>query len=262
MTNTIVPAPATPFDQITTPAEAVQAFIKEVRQFGRYKRPHKIFDDFCEAAYCALAKSTTTDPVRQQTLEEQYMAVANSYVVKDDFRRMANLMVYAQIGLRNGGDDYLGRLAGELGALDGGVGQFFTPHDVSRLLMSMSAPDFQTAIRDHGHVACHEPAAGAGGMIIASADHCVDLGISLDDVWFDAWELVPDTFRMLFVQLTLRGVAAKVTCGNTLTGEFHEVAYTPAAFDFIAKRDRDGTRSMISKAADVYDALYADNKAA
>lgn len=234
----IVPAPAVPFDQIHTPADAVKAFVKEIGLFGKYRRPHKIFDDFCEATYCALAKTTATDPDRRQALEDQYMAVVDNYPNKDDFRRMANLVVYAQIGLQNGGDDLMGRLAGEMGALDGGVGQFFTPHDISTLMSLMNCPDYKELIAQHGHVACHEPAAGAGGMIVAMADQCVAQGCDLEDVWFDAWELVPDTFRMLFVQLTLRGVAAKVVCGNTLTKEVFEVAYTPAALAFIAKRNQ------------------------
>lgn len=213
--------------------DPVKAFVSLARDI-RGNKPSRVFDDWCEMGYCALAALTTEDPERLAALKSQNEEVAAKYT-PEHLAVMSLMMAVAHDALADGGDDYLGRVCGEMGALDGGVGQFFTPFDASRLVVAMTAPDVPAIIRRDGHFRAADPAAGSGGLLVAMADHAVAQGADLGDLFFEGVELVPATYHMLFVQMTLRGLAGRAVCGNSLTGEVKEHAYTPAARAFVRK---------------------------
>ena len=84
-----------------------------------------------------------------------------------------------------------------------------------------------------------DPAAGAGCMILAAADSVDEQGFSSSDCMsVQAIELNRTTFLMLYIQLALRGIAAEVIHGNSLTMEIFETAYTPAAIYFLGKHGK------------------------
>lgn len=214
---------------------AVKDFLRLLDGFDRSKRRCDVFADFCEMAYCAIAKRASPYGDQREALEQQYMQVVARYRNKDDVRKMPELLALATPVIGTGGLDFMGQVAGELGALDAGLGQFFTPYEVSHLIAAMNLGDAAEMIAARGFITIQEPAAGAGGMLVAAADALEAQGLSLNDAWMEAIELSRSTFHMLYVQLALRGIAGRVICGNALSCETFSSAFTPAAAHFVAR---------------------------
>ena len=239
-------------------ARDVTAFAKRMNDIDRSKRRTEVFRDFCEMAYLALAK-TTARPDRADQIEADYMACVARYRDKADVRKMRELLEIAVAAIAPGGRDFLGEVAGEIGALDAGLGQFFTPYDVSRLIAEMSLADAGAIIRERGFITLQEPAAGAGGMVIAAADAVERLGFDPRScLWFEATEINRGTFHMLHVQTAYRGLAGKNYHGNTLSLEVFSASVTPNAIPFLmqhgnphAPRPGDAPPPIVTEAAPI-----------
>lgn len=215
---------------------SVREFIKILKELDHSKHRDEVFRDFCELAYCALAKKACPWPDQREALEAQYMEVVGKYRNKDDVRRMPELLGIALMELSTGGCDFLGEIAGELGALEAKMGQFFTPYEVSRLMAEINLTGIEHKIEQQGFVTLQEPSAGAGGMLIAVADKIEGLGLNLEtSLWIEAVELSRSTFHMCYLQCAARGLSGRVFHGNTLTLETYGSALTAGAHVFLAK---------------------------
>ena len=215
---------------------AVKDFLRLLAKRDRSKRQTEVFADFCELAYCALAKKASPYPDQRDQLEAQYMQVVARYRDPDDVRAMPEMLALALTTISAGGIDFIGEVAGEIGALDAGLGQFFTPYEVSRLMAEMALNNVDELLGEKGFITLQEPAAGAGGMLLAAADVLEGRGIDIaSQVWIEAVELSRSTYHMLYVQASARGLAGRVICGNSLSLETYSSAYTAAAPVFIAK---------------------------
>lgn len=213
----------------------VSQFVKVLNGIDQSKSRTEVFADFCELSYCALAKAASPFTDQKDALEVQYMQVVGRYRDKDDVRKMPALLALALEAIHVGGMDFLGAVAGELGALDARLGQFFTPYHISRMMAEISLKDVVKTIEANGFVTVSEPAVGAGGMVIAVADVIEGLGFDpACHLWVEATELSRTTFYMGFIQINARGVAGKITCGNSLSLETFTSAYTAAAPVFIS----------------------------
>ncbi|MFV1761506.1 N-6 DNA methylase [Phaeobacter sp. A90a-4k] len=220
----------------TKNVDAVAGFVRRMADIDRSKGRGEVFRDFCEMAYCAIAKTTTGAQDRREALEAQYMSVVARYRNKDDVRVMPELFATATLALSTGGCDFFGSVAGELGVLDSNLGQFFTPYELSRLNAEMILGDSVKVIEENGFLTLCEPAAGAGGMVIAAADVLESKDLDpAEQLWVEAVELSRSTFHMCYVQIALRGVAGLVIHGNSLSLEVFERALTPAARLFLAR---------------------------
>ncbi len=214
-------------------------FIKILENIDRSKSRQENFRNFCEMAYCAIAKKTQINEKKANVLEERYMEIVGTYSDKDDVRKMPELLTWATLAISEGGCDFLGEIAGEIEALDKQSGQFFTPYHVSKMMAQIQMPDIGGWIKKNGFFSLSDPAAGAGCMILAVADMVEELGYDLMEAMsVQAIELNRTTYHMLFIQLALRGVAAEVIHGNSLTLETYETAHTPAAIYFYGKHGR------------------------
>lgn len=211
-------------------------FLRILRGIDRSKRTTEVFRDFCEMAFCAIAKTTAPTKERAETLEGEYMRAVARYRNPDDVRQMPALLGLAAMALQEGGCDFLGEVAGEIGALDSGLGQFFTPYDISRLSASVIMSDAKNLMQKKKFLTLQEPAAGAGGMLIAAADNLAEMGLDVSRrLWIDATELNGPTYQMCFVQASLRGLAGTIRHGNSLTLEVFDHAHTPAAMLFLSE---------------------------
>jgi len=130
-------------------ASSVKEFVRLLNDIDRSKRRGEVFADFCELAYCAIAKKASPFEDQREALETQYMAVVGRYHDKGDIRKMPEMMAMALGEIGNGGCDYLGQIAGELGSLDSHLGQFFTPYEVSRMMAEISLGDADRIIEEH-----------------------------------------------------------------------------------------------------------------
>ena len=218
------------------PSPLVDKFIKIIKEIDPSKHRSDVFRDFCELAFCSLAKKSSPFAEQQAQLEKQYMDVVAKYRNKDDVRRMPELLALAVTALSTGGCDFLGEIAGELGVLDAKLGQFFTPYEVSRLMAEMTIGDLPSKIEEQGFVTIDEPAAGAGGMLLAVADFAECKGCQPETtLWVHATELSIHTYHMCYVQLAARGLAGRVIRGNSLSMEVFSWAYLPATPLFLSK---------------------------
>lgn len=216
-------------------APQVKEFLRILRRIDHSKRDSEVFRDFCEMAYCAIAKTTAPTRERAEALEADYMRAVKRYRNPDDVRKMPELLALAATALQAGGCDFLGEIAGEIGALDAGLGQFFTPYEISRLNAELILSDAPAMIERQKFLTLQEPAAGAGGMVIAAADVLESKGIDpARHVWFDATELNGPTYQMCFIQTSLRGLSGMVRHGNTLSLETFGQSLTPMARGFLA----------------------------
>ena len=188
-----------------------------VREGGRNHR--EVFADFLELAFCTLAKTTYPDDhPRAAELEARYMRTVE-HRSADYIRRMPELLGVLQLGLLEP-CDFLGGVSGELGALSDGLGQFFTPFEVSRLLAEITLQSVPDIVRERGFITIDEPACGAGGMVLAAAAVLEAQGLEPElHMLVRATDLSVTAFQMAYVQLWLRGVPATVVHGNTLTLE-------------------------------------------
>ena len=73
-------------------------------------------------------------------------------------------------------------------------------------------------IENNGYFSCYDGAAGAGAMLIAAAEVCVEQGINYPfQVMFTAQEIDSTTALMCYIQLSMLGCAGYVVIGNTLS---------------------------------------------
>lgn len=213
---------------------AAKEFVRLINDIDRSKYRTEVFSDFCEMGYCALAKKASPFTEQQDALEAQYMEVVGRYRDKDDVRKMPELMGIALGEIGKGGCDFLGMVAGEIGALDSRLGQFFTPYEVSRLMAEINLSNVDQMIDEQGFITLQEPAAGAGGMLMAVADVIEGKGHNLEtSVWIEAIELSRSTYHMCYLQCAARGLAGKIICGNSISLEVFTGAYTAAAPVFL-----------------------------
>lgn len=215
----------------------ISDFVKAISKLDREKSAQERFRDFCEMGYCAIAKPLAPTPERAEELEARYMHIVGTYKNKDTLRAYPELLAMVLEGVQER-QDFLGIAAGELSMLDPTMGQFFTPVEVSRAMAAMMLPEDEVAtlIYEKGYITVGEPAAGAGGMLLALTDVLEGYGYSPHiHMLVNAIDLGALPFYMCYIQLAFRGVPAFVERADTLRLESFEGAWTPAARVFQAE---------------------------
>jgi hypothetical protein len=202
-----------------------------VREGGRNHR--EVFSDFVELAFCTFAKITRIGE-RADEMEARYMRTASArshaYVA-----RMPELMGMMTLALREQPCDFLGSIAGELDVLSEGMGQFFTPFELSLTMADLTFDEgAEQLIKERGFLTVGEPACGSGGMVLALAEVLARRGFDpCTSMFVQATDLSVTAFQMAYVQLSVRGLAADVIHGNTLTLEQFGGEITPGKLAFM-----------------------------
>ena len=220
----------------STPEAASVA--KILRKASRRHSELDAFRALVDLMFCAYAKPTTQGKERKEALEAQYMRQVGRWPkedVREIFPKAAGELALAY-GNPGTCQDYLGQIAGELGILSSDLGQFFTPIEMCKLMAGVTLEDMNTHVKRRGFITVQEPAAGAGAMILACADHVRRQGLDpTTTLWVDATELHYPTYQMCFLALTLSGVAGVVRNGNSLSMETFESTPTMGAVPFLQK---------------------------
>lgn len=216
---------------------------------------HDVFSDFCEMA--AICFSNRVDMQHFTAREARYMELFGKYnkVEQGRFPQMLALLVDV---LECGMDDALGSLFMELELGNHWKGQYFTPWPVSQLMARITVGDPAETVRKHGYISVHEPAVGAGAMVIAMADAIMAAGCNYQqNMHVTAIDVSAVACHMAYVQFSLLHIPALIVHGNSLTLEEWDVWATPAhilgGWDFRLKRE---VPAEVSKPADV--AMEAD----
>jgi type I restriction-modification system DNA methylase subunit len=217
---------------VPTPADLRKQFIKAFESLAHHRERHDVLADFLDMAVCAIRKTTLPAGPAADALEDQYMAVVKRNKT-EDVRKIPELLAITALAVQDGGSDFLGQVVGDLELINGHMGQFFTPYDVSRMLAEMTLQDAGELIREKGFITLAEPASGAGGMIIAAADVIAKQGFDIGrQLYVDATDISPMCFKMTYLQASLRGIPATIRRGNTLSLEMFDRAHTPAFLPF------------------------------
>lgn len=193
-------------------------FVKLVGATTRRYRRHEVFRDFCELA--ALSLSNAVDRAQYEAREARYLAIVKRYE-REEVAQFPRMLACVASSLGLGFGDTLGALfmAMELG--DHWRGQYFTPYEVALMMARMTVlDDLQERIERRGFVTACEPAAGAGGMVIALANAIHDQGINPQQCLHVVAQDIDETaVHMTYIQLSLLHIPAVVLQGNSLTAE-------------------------------------------
>lgn len=190
-------------------AEAKE-FVKLLESLSYARHRWDVFSDWCVMASSAIYNRLHQDPA----IEEQYLQVAKKYT-REELDKLARMLGLATAALADERQDFMGEVYEGSLLASAGHGQFFTPFSVSRMVAAMNIrPD--SLPRDR-IVSIMDPAAGAGGLLIAAAAELEEAGFDyVNWAYFEAKDIDPTCARMAYIQLSLIGASAVVICGDTL----------------------------------------------
>lgn len=210
----------------------IPEFHKKLDEISRAHRRYENFRSFMEAAYCAIAKLTAPDAARADALEARYMAVVQRHQDdKDAMGRMAHLLARLELTIPDYKGDFLGEAYMQAEFGDEYRGQFFTPYAISSLIarMNVSRESVEAALAEGRPLTLCEPAAGAGCMVIAVADHLKELGFDLQRTLFATLiDVDALAYQMAFLQMSLKDIPAVCVHGDSIALTERECAFTIA----------------------------------
>ncbi|WP_249189043.1 N-6 DNA methylase [Burkholderia cenocepacia] len=208
--------------------------VKLLKQFGYAHQINTVFADFVEIS--AIALSNSVDKPQFEPRERRYLEIVGKYK-PEELQLFARMFAELTLSFehRLGVDDNLppgalpcpGNLTDVLGEtymmLDIGndrAGQFFTPYSISRLMAGITIGGRSDAIEQDGFMRMQEPACGAGGMVIATADALLSVGENYQQTLHATCiDIDARCVHMTYLQLSMMHVPAIVVHGNALTRE-------------------------------------------
>lgn len=207
-----------------TPQEARAAFMRTFRETAPHQHRYEVWRDFVILAACALHNGLGVE----ETREAEYLATIGRYDTADQ-HRFPELLSQLVAALDAEPVDVLGPLYMELEIGSKDRGQFFSPSALSELMAEMTFSGALEILKAKPFVTVHEPACGAGGMVLAAAKTLIRNG---HNPAFHMFASCVDVDRvaalMCYIQLSLWNMPAEVIVGNTLSLEMREIWYTPA----------------------------------
>ena len=226
-----------------TPLQETHAkeFVNILNGLARNHSRRQVFEDFCELAYCAIAKTAATDPEAAEALEARYMATIGRYD-KDQAPAFPELLGLTAAAAGSG--DFLGQIYLDMGLDDRRRGQVFTPWDVAKMMAGITLGNAEDAFADKPVVTVAEPACGAGVMVLAFADAVAASGRDPGaQVWFDATDVDKVCQQMTYIQLSLAGLAGVVRHGDSIALTQRDAAVTPRGLQLL--QENDAARDLI-----------------
>lgn len=176
--------------------------IKRINKISGSNSPYQVFVDWLKCCALSISQSVLFHAER----EEQFKETIKKYNAKDFSLLMAWLAETCESGYK----DVLGSIYMSSGWGSKSTGQFFTPYAVSKACAALQNYDEET-------IFMNEPAAGAGGMIIAAAETLKEAGKDYHKkLKVIAQDLEWSALYMCYIQLSLYGIDAKVIQGDTL----------------------------------------------
>ena len=214
------------------PTEIKKKLSAKLKSLSGSRSPHRVFSDWLEIAALTLHQlpyhsGELAKDAAFEAIEEQYLKRIKAYKGDElsSFSEMLSLLIAAH---NVSYSDFLGEIAGEYELLNKHIGQFFTPYHLCRLLAKMSMGNVRSLVEEKGIITVCEPAVGAGGLVIATAEEAASQGVDpCAYMQFDCTDVSRDAFNMAYIQLSALGLQAIVRHGNTLSDEYWEHRPTP-----------------------------------
>lgn len=156
----------------------------------------------------------------------------------------ANMLGQLQLEFMQAGkyQDVLGHIYEELELYNEKNGQFFTPESICTMMAKITAGNLEEQLGGKEYLTLGEPCSGSGRMIFAFAEEMRRQGLRpTEQLFVHAMDIDIMCVLMTYIQLSLCGIPAIVTHGNTLTMETYSEWYTPA---FVADKWFDKLEQM------------------
>lgn len=177
--------------------------INTINRLAKSKSSFQVFSDWVKCTALSISQSIYFSPKR----EEEFRSLIKEYP-QEEFVKMTAMLTET---FEDDFSDVLGDLFMMSGWGNKNTGQFFTPYAVSLACAKL------TQYPKNGIVTMNEPSAGAGGMIIATARSMKEQGIDYrKKLRVIAQDLDWNAFYMCYIQLSLLGIDAKCSQGDTL----------------------------------------------
>jgi N-6 DNA Methylase len=197
-------------------------FVKKLNAIAHHKRSYEVFRDWLEATAIACHQmpylSGHIEPTQEfHDLEAKYKKIEAQYK-PEEWTKFAELLGVTMMALGDRMGDFLGEVYMQCEFGSDRAGQFFTPWAISILMAEMTVTDLKGKVEAQGIITISDPACGAGGMLIATAEAMLKDGIDpRTHAQFSAVDVDRNCFNMAYIQLSLLGLQAIVTHGNTLS---------------------------------------------
>lgn len=215
-----------------------RAVISNLKVVSQRHGMSRVFSDFVEMAALALAR---LDRTQFNVRETRYLQVAGQYD-RDELELLTQAFSHLVLAFESNFDtddegnvrhvkfaDTLGSIYMMLDLGNSSAGQFFTPYDVSLLMARINTANANNLVAKNGFVRLLEPAVGAGGMVIATAQVLAEEGLNYQRYMHaTAIDIDIRCVHMTYVQLSLLHIPAAIVHGNALTHDIRSVWYTPA----------------------------------
>ncbi|ECJ2402510.1 N-6 DNA methylase, partial [Salmonella enterica subsp. diarizonae] len=204
----------------------IQEFVSVFNRIAPHENRWQVFSDFAHMAAAALYNAIHRDP----TVEADYLRRVKRYS-KEDAIRMSRLLAVVTDGLEFSPTDFLGQLLMTLELGNQYLGQYFTPYSVSYMMARINMADRLPELEDGNreYITVCDPACGAGGMIVATAEAMLEAGYNPQKQMLAfCTDIDPLAAMLCYIQLTLMHIPAVVSIGNSLTMEMTREMATPA----------------------------------
>lgn len=218
---------------LTTAAHrpAFDSFADAMREAERAEgwRSSEALRHFLEAGYRAIRGRVLIGEAFDANEAEYMKIVGRCREPKTTMSALATMLGAVGLALRADPVDFIGPVFSELSA-DAGMGQFFTPHELSYVNAKMILSDAAEMIRDRPYITLQEPACGVGGMILAA--NLVLREAGLDVARQAHWHATDVDFRAMagcYIQCAMTDVSGIIFHGNTLSLDVWARTPTPAA---------------------------------
>lgn len=183
---------------------------------GRYSR-WTVWQDFITMAAVAICNSVPHP--HREVREKLYMQCAEKYTAAE-LETFVKMLAGITMGIEaNPQQDFLGELFMALDMGNEWRGQFFTPYSVCSLIAAITLTEnILDKVKHCGWADVNDPACGAGALLIAFANACLDKGVNYQQqVLFVGQDIDQLAGMMCYIQLSLLGCAGYVAVQNTLT---------------------------------------------
>jgi hypothetical protein len=223
--------------RLTTSAhrEAFDDFYEAFRASGGREgwRSGETLRHFLEAGYRAVRGRLLTGEAFEKNEAEYMSLVGRCRHPQETMRDLSVMLGALALAMIREPVDFVGPVFNEIAA-DAGMGQFFTPHDLSYLMAKMTLPERIEALKEgRKWMTLQEPACGVGGMLLAT-------NVALREAGFDLarevhWLAIDVDFRAMagcYLQASLSDCSAIVVHGDTLRLQEWAATPTPAAVLF------------------------------
>lgn len=208
----------------TNPDQA--KILKTIQKLGQVHSVWSVFSDFVELGALCIANSCSSnkDGVWEKR-ETQYLTTISKYSENEQklFPEMFADLVQAleyELTWANAPTDVLGTLFHELELHNKYKGQFFTPQDVCNMMGAIAFSDKEVQLKECGYLSLHELCCGSGAMVLGLAKAMMDTELNYcTQLVAQATDIDVKCVHMCYLPLSLYGIPAVVTHGNTLTCE-------------------------------------------